>query len=133
MPQFPTGQIIQGATTRMLSAAEVAAYDAPFPDASYQAGPRVMPVLVPNTPDDPAAAANRAAWERLRVWDRPFVTLFSDGDPITGGGDAAFQAMVPGAAGQPHTTIVGGGHFLQEDKGAELARLLVDFMRATGG
>ncbi len=132
MPVFPTGQILQGATLSTLSPAEVAAYDAPFPDASYQAGARVLPALVPVKPDDPAVPANRAAWERLREWERPFVTFFSDGDPITRGGDAAFQSQVPGASGQPHTTVTGAGHFLQEDKGEELAHLLIDFIVTSG-
>ena len=81
----------------------------------------------------PASPANRKAWEVLEAWEKPFLTAFSDSDPITGGGDRVFQARVPGAKGQPHTTIVGGGHFLQEDKGEELVGVTVDFMRATGG
>jgi haloalkane dehalogenase len=83
---------------------------------------------VPTTPDDPAAAPNRAAWEVLKRWQKPFLTAFSDSDPITRGGDAFFQATVPGTANQPHTTIMGAAHFLQEDKGPELARVIVDFM-----
>jgi haloalkane dehalogenase len=133
MPVFSAGAIIQSATTTELSAAEVAAYDAPFPDSTYQAGARVMPTLVPITPDDPASAANRAAWDRLREWQRPFITFFSDQDPITRGWETEFQEGVPGAARQPHTVITGAGHFLQEDKGEELARLLVEFVRATAG
>ncbi len=106
----------------------IAAYDAPFPDGSYKAGPLAMPLLVPISPDDPAAAANRAAWDVLRSWEKPFLTAFSDGDPITGGGDAIFQRLVPGAQGQKHTTIEGGGHFLQEDRGEDLAEVVVQFI-----
>lgn len=106
------------------------AYDAPFPDPSYKAGPLIMPQRVPITADYPGAAENRAAWEVFRRWDKPFLTSFSDGDPITAGGDAVFQRAVPGAAGQPHTTIVGAGHFLQEQKGEEWARLIVEFIGA---
>lgn len=131
MPDFPSGSIVQSATVTALAPEVVAAYDAPFPDSTFQAGPRIMPVLVPITSDDPAAAANRQAWEVLRTWERPFLTLFSDGDPITRGGEARFQAEVPGAAGQPHQTITGAGHFLQEDKGEEIGRILVDFVRRT--
>ena len=87
--------------------------------------------LVPTKPDDPAAAANRAAWATLGSFQRPFLTAFSDSDPITGGGDAIFRRLVPGAKGQPHTTIEGGGHFLQEDKGPELARVIADFVAGT--
>ncbi len=86
---------------------------------------------MPTSPDDPASAANRAAWTVLERWKKPFLTAFSDADPITHGGDAVLQAKIPGAAGQPHTTIEGGGHFLQEDRGPELARVVVDFIRAT--
>jgi haloalkane dehalogenase len=106
-----------------------AAYDAPFPDDAYKAGARQFPMLVPTTPDDPASAANRASWETLRSWNKPFLTAFSDSDPITRGGDAVFQREVPGCAGQPHTTIAGGGHFLQEDQGEQLARVIVDWLR----
>jgi haloalkane dehalogenase len=83
---------------------------------------------VPTAPDDPAAEPNRKAWDALRRWEKPFLTAFSDSDPITRGGDRAFQSRIPGAAGQPHTTIAGAGHFLQEDKGPELAAVVVDFI-----
>jgi haloalkane dehalogenase len=86
---------------------------------------------VPTRPDDPAAPANRAAWEVLSRWDRPFLTAFSDGDPITAGGDRVFQKLVPGAQGMPHTTLAGGGHFLQEDVGPQLGRVVADFVAAT--
>jgi haloalkane dehalogenase len=108
-----------------------AAYDAPFPDDSYKAGARQFPMLVPTSPDDPAAAANRKAWDVLRAWKKPFLTAFSDEDAITRGGDRIFQSEVPGCAGQPHTTIRGGGHFLQEDCGPELARVVADWIAAT--
>ena len=107
-----------------LGAEVVAAYDAPFPDDTYKAGARQFPTLVPTSPDDPATAANRKAWETLRAWKKPFLTAFSDKDAITRGGDTAFQREVPGCAGQPHTTIEGGGHFLQEDCGEELAKVI---------
>jgi haloalkane dehalogenase len=108
-----------------------AAYNAPFPDDTYKAGARIFPSLVPITPNDPAAPANRKAWEVLSNFDKPFLTAFSDGDPITRGGERLLQKTVPGAKGQPHTTITGGGHFLQEDCGEELARVVVNFMQAT--
>jgi haloalkane dehalogenase len=130
--EFPVGRIVAGGCTSDLSAEVVAAYDAPFPDESYKEGARMFPVLVPTTPSDPAADANRRAWDVLGRWDKPFLTAFSDGDPITSGGDAIFQRTVPGAKGQPHTTISGGGHFLQEDKGEELGKIVVDFVRTSG-
>ena len=93
-----------------------------------KAGARQFPMLVPISPDDPASAANRSAWETLRAFTKPFLTAFSDHDAITRGGDTVFQREVPGCKGQPHTTIAGGGHFLQEDKGAELARVVADWV-----
>jgi haloalkane dehalogenase len=128
VPVFHAGGIVKGATVTELSPEVIAAYDAPFPDDRYLVGARQFPLLVPTTPDDPASIANRAAWEVLKRWQKPFLTAFSDSDPITRGGDAFFHAAVPGTAGQPHTTIVGAAHFLQEDKGPELARVIVDFM-----
>ena len=126
-PDFPVGRIVSGGCATKLSDAEIAAYDAPFPDDSYKAGPRQFPVLVPASDDDPAAPANRAAWEALEKWEKPFLTAFSDSDPITKGGDRVFQERIPGARGRAHVTIQGGGHFLQEDKGEELAGVVVKF------
>jgi haloalkane dehalogenase len=130
-PRFEVGRIIQNGTTTELPPEVVAAYDAPFPDDRYTAGARVFPALVPTRPDDPAAAANRAAWQVLTRWEKPFLTAFSDGDPITAGGDRVFRKLLPGAAGMAHTTLSGGGHFLQEDVGPELARVVADLVAAT--
>ncbi len=127
-PEFPVGGIVNGGCATDLSPAVIAAYDAPFPDESYKAGARQFPLLVPTSPDDPAAPANRTSWETLRAWTKPFLTAFSDLDPITRGGDSAFQRDVPGCAGQPHTTITGGGHFLQEDRGEDLAKVVAEWM-----
>jgi haloalkane dehalogenase len=129
--EFPVGMIINGATVTDLPPEVVAAYDAPFPDETYKEGARQFPVLVPATPEDPATAPNRNAWGTLESWDKPFLCAFSDQDPITRGGDQGFIARVPGTKGQAHTTITGGGHFLQEDQGEQLARVTVDFVRAT--
>lgn len=129
-PELPIGRIVSGGCAKGPLAAEVvAAYDAPFPDESFKEGARQFPILVPTTPDDPAHAANVAAWEVLRTFTRPFLTCFSDGDAITRGGDRRFRDEVPGAQGQAHTTIVGGGHFLQEDEGPQLAAVLNAFIQ----
>lgn len=128
---FPIGQIINGGCTTDLAPEVIAAYDAPFPDDTYKAGARIFPSLVPTTPDDPATADNQAAWDVLERFEQPFLIAFSDRDPVTKGGDAPFRAKVPGAEGQPHTVIEGGGHFLQEDRGPELARVIVEFIAAT--
>lgn len=121
---LPTGLLVAGAVVTPLAEEVRAAYDAPFPDASYKAGPRVMPSLIPLSPDMPGAAANVAAWESLAQFQRPFVCAFSDSDPITRGADRLFRERVPGAAGQPHVTLAGAGHFLQEDVPAELAEVV---------
>lgn len=131
VPEFNVGKIIAKAVTCELGADIMAAYDAPFPDDRYKAGARQFPTLVPVTPDDPAAAANRAAWGSLMTFGKPFLTAFSDKDPITAAAAPIIRKLVPGCQGQAHTTIANGGHFLQEDQGEALARVLVDFMRTT--
>jgi haloalkane dehalogenase len=128
VPELPVGLIVQRSIVTPIGPEIVAAYDAPFPDERYKAGARQFPLLVPAAPDDPAAPANRKAWEVLKAFKKPFLTAFSDQDPITRGGDRALQREIPGAAGQPHTTIANAGHFLQEDRGEELARVVVDFV-----
>ena len=128
---FPAGFILQSATVSELPADVLAAYDAPYPDETYKAGARQFPTLVPAVPDDPASEANRAAWRVLERFEKPFLCAFSDSDPITAGADKVFRSRIPGAAGQLHTTITAAGHFLQEDKGEELARVVVDFVRRT--
>ena len=129
--EFPVGGIVNGGCTSSLTPEVIAGYDAPFPDDSYKAGARVFPTLVPTSPDDPAADANRAAWRVLEHWDKPVLTAFSDGDPITRGGARPFESRIPGAQGQAHATVTGAGHFLQEDRGPELAAVIVDFVKAT--
>lgn len=125
---FHVGGIIKGGCATELPPEVIAAYNAPFPDDSYKAGARQFPVLVPTRPDDPASEPNRRAWEVLKQWQKPFLTAFSDQDPVTAGADRILRKLIPGCEGQPHTTISGGGHFLQEDKGEELARVVVDFI-----
>ncbi len=122
-PDLPLGQIVNMGTGRTLSTAEVAAYDAPFPDASYKAGACQFPTLVPITPEHGSVAENKAAWQVLAQFDKPFVTAFSDSDPITGGGDVYFQKLVPGAKDQPHVTLA-GAHFLQEDCPGDVAAVI---------
>lgn len=130
-PDFHIGRIVGNGTARGAAPEVVAAYDAPFPDDRHTAGARMFPALVPTSPDDPAAADNRAAWAVLSRWEKPFLTAFSDQDAITRGGERVFQKLVPGAQGMAHPTLAGGGHFLQEDVGPELARVVVDLIAAT--
>jgi haloalkane dehalogenase len=128
---FPTGGIVRGGCAKPVTPEVEAAYDAPFPDEAYKAGARQFPLLVPSRPDDPAHDANVAAWVGLAAFDRPFLCAFSDSDPITKGADRNLKERIAGAQGQPHTTIVGGGHFLQEDCGEELADVVVSFVSST--
>ena len=130
VPVFPVSAIINGATTTELPPEVLRGYDAPFPDERFKEGARQFPLLVPATPDDPAAESNRAAWQVLSQWQKPFLTAFSDSDPITAGGDALLQKLIPGCSGQAHTTIENGGHFLQEDQGEKLAGVVADFIQA---
>jgi haloalkane dehalogenase len=129
-PVFEVGRIVNSGCTTDLDAAVIAGYDAPFPDETYKAGVRQFPLLVPTTPDDPASLENRRAWSALRSWTKPFLTAFSDRDPITAGADEVLRAEVPGCEGQPHTTIEGAGHFLQEDRGVQLAEVVLAFVGA---
>ncbi len=125
IPVFPTGNILQGATVRELTADEVAAYDAPYPDETYKAGARIFPALVPTDPSMAGVAENIEAWKVLKTWTKPFLTGFSDQDPVSRGGEKIFQKLVPGAKGQPHAILKGGGHFLQEDVSEELSEMLI--------
>jgi haloalkane dehalogenase len=124
-PKFRAGSIVNGGTTRDLTAAEIAAYDAPFPDDRFQAGARAFPMLVPTTPDDPAAPANRAAWQILHRWEKPFVCAFGDRDPVTHGADEVLRKLIPGARGQRHVSLEGAAHFCQEDAGERLAEIII--------
>jgi haloalkane dehalogenase len=126
-PELPIGGVVQGGTVRGMTPEVRAAYDAPFPDERYKAGARQFPMLVPARPDDPGAAPNRAAWDRLRRFDKPFLTVFGDSDRITRGVDAVLQQEIPGAKGQPHVVVEKAGHFIQEDAGEELAEIVARF------
>ena len=132
VPIFPVSGVIKGGTVSTLSQETLDAYDAPFPSEEYKEGARQFPLLVPATPDDPQTQANRDAWERLKQFNTPFMTAFSDSDPVTAGGDKLMQSLIPGCRGVQHNTVVKGGHFVQEDKGPELADLLITFINATG-
>ena len=126
---FHIGGIVRGGCVTPMSTETIAAYNAPFPSEEYKTGARQFPLLVPITPDNPASEANRRAWDVLRKWQGKVLTLFSDQDAITAGGEKPFQKLLPGAAGQPHATIAGAGHFLQEDKGGELAEHMIAWLR----
>ena len=130
-PDFSVGDVMQTVGGKAPVTAEVrAAYEAPFPDARYVAGARKFPSLVPVFPDDPELPANRTAWEALAAFDRPFLTAFSDKDPVTAGAEKPLQKRIAGAKGVRHVTIRGAGHFLQEERGEAVAEAMIDFIRA---
>jgi haloalkane dehalogenase len=128
-PTLDVARLVQAGCQTTLPDDVLAGYDAPFPGPDFMAAPRAMPGLVPTSPDDPAAAANRAAWERLTAWDKPFLVAFSDRDPITGAMAPILKKLIPGAAGIEHPVIEGAGHFLQEDAGQRLGAVIADFVR----
>lgn len=132
-PWFPIGRIVKTGCVGGLSPQEVAAYDAPFPSGRYAVAARTFPGFVPTNPRDPEHQNNQRAWEIFKRWDKPFLTLFSNRDPVTRGGYRIWQKLVPGAQGQPHAITRNAGHFLQEDKGAEVALAIVAFMRGSPG
>lgn len=127
-PGFDIGKVIDKGTVKELSAEIIAAYNAPFPSEEYKAGARIFPKLVPVEFDDPEASKNRKAWELLAKWDKPFLTIFGDEDKIMKGAEKVFQKIVPGAQHQDHS-ILNAGHFIQEEKGEELAELLLAFYK----
>ncbi len=129
VPVFPAGQIVHKGTVAGLSDAAIEAYDAPFPDESYKEGARQFPTLVPTTPDNPESQANRDAWKVLMGFDKPWLCAFGDSDPITGAAAPVIQKLIPGCQGQPHTTLRGGGHFIQEDCGEELSRVVLEWLK----
>jgi haloalkane dehalogenase len=109
---------------------EYRAWAAPFPSEEYMAGPRQFPSLVPIIPDNPAIAANRAAWKVLESLEKPWITAYGDSDPVTRGAEKRFIDTVPGARGQAHTILAGAGHFIQDDAGEALASIIDQFIRA---
>jgi haloalkane dehalogenase len=130
MPFCPS-LFVLGATASPPPHDVLAAYDAPFPSEEFCAGPRQLPLLMGLTPSSACARLNARSLEVLAQFDRPFLTAFSDGDTATGGWAEVLRAHVPGARGRAHPTVTGAGHFLQEDRGLELAEVIARFVGAT--
>lgn len=130
-PELRASDFVAVTASTPLPPEVLAAYDAPFPGPEHTAGLRQMTALLPLTRNDPGARIGRRTMRALEEFDRPFVTAYSDGDPATRGWDAVFQERVPGARGQRHVTIEGAGHFVQEDAGPELGRIVADVVRTT--
>ncbi|HEX3317286.1 MAG TPA: haloalkane dehalogenase [Solirubrobacteraceae bacterium] len=124
-PDLPIGMILEGATTTDLPPKVVAAYEAPFPNPESKAGAQRFPLLVPLSDDEPGAAEMTAVREALRTWDKPALVAFSDSDPVFPFPRAgeAFTSLIPTAGEQ--LRIEGAAHFLQEDRGPEIADAMV--------
>ncbi|MFP6583676.1 MAG: haloalkane dehalogenase [Candidatus Hydrogenedentota bacterium] len=129
MEDMPVGQILQGATVSNLQPDIVEAYDAPFPDKTYKVGAHKFPLLVPISTDMEAAQYTGPAKKALGEWTKPALVMFSDKDPVTGGGDKAMRRLIPSATNEPEITITQGGHFLQEDRGEEIAEHIIEFIQ----
>lgn len=127
--EFEVSKVIQKATTTELIQEVLTAYDAPFPSEEYKCAVRKFPLLVPTQANDPESENNRKAWQALARFNKPFLTAFSDGDPITAGGDKIMQNKIPGCANQAHMTLIDGGHFLQEDVGEQLIKTAIQFFK----
>ena len=127
-PWFPIGKIIQSASIINLDKEIIKAYDAPFPSRRYKTGARVFPRLVPISPNNPESEKNRIAWQKLRSWEKPFLTVFGNRDPVTRGAEKQFQKYVPGCNNQNHQILKNAGHFIQEDKSHELSELIINFI-----
>jgi len=132
-PDLQIGRSILGgmAHPENITKEVVAAYEAPFPNVEYKAGAAKWPLLVPISPDNPASAEMQHAREVLSKWDKPALVMFSDKDPITGGGDKFFRSLIPTAKDQPEIVIKDAGHFLQEEKGEEISQHILDFIKRT--
>ena len=127
--EMDIGTVIQFGTIKQLNDKEIEAYNAPFPNETYQSGALAFPLLVPTTPSNPSSQFNRQAWNLLNQFSKPFLTLFSDSDPITAGADRLFQSTIPGAKGQKHSIIKQGGHFLQEDQPNDICKHIILFIK----
>ena len=125
---FPIGNIVNGGCLTDLAPEVIDAYNAPFPDDSFKEGARIWPSLVPTSLENPSASSNQKAWETLKNFNKPVICAFSDQDPVTRGGEKAFISAVPGADGQPHTTVENAGHFIQEDQPDQVVRVLIDLI-----
>jgi haloalkane dehalogenase len=131
-PDLPVGMVVNGATSSDLPDDVVAAYEAPFPSPESKGGAATFPLLVPLSEEDPAAATMGRVADELRSWSKPALVAFSDSDPVFPWPRAGerFVEMIP-TAGEP-VRIEGAAHFLQEDAGEEIARVMLEWLDAQG-
>ncbi len=129
--ELPISALVDGGTTRALTDGEKRAYDAPYPDGTYQASVKQFPLLIPVQPDNPGVPMCRDTWAYLETWTKPFLTVFGSNDLISykPGAHTKFQRLVPGAQGQPHVVLDGPNHFIQEDAPAELVTIIDAFVK----
>lgn len=127
-PVLKASWIVQMGTTSWIPIDVRAGYDAPFPNPKYQAGLRALPFLVPTTEDNPGSILNRELWRVLASLKVPILTVFGDHDPIFRGMDSTILKRMSGAKIQQHLVLAGAGHFIQEDRGNELAEIIINFV-----
>ena len=125
-PFIPVDLAIEVGALRKLDKEEKKAYRAPFPSSKYKAAIRALPSMVPISPNDAESIINKQLWKSLSRWEKPFLTIFGNRDPITKGGDLYMQKRIPGAVGQNHLRFE-AGHFIQEDNFKELAEIIIRF------
>jgi haloalkane dehalogenase len=129
-PVFPISGMVNKGVVNKLSPDVIKAYDAPFPDESFKAGPRSFPMIMPISADRPGVAENRAAWSKLASWEKPVLTLFSKHSAETEVPPTKFQQHIPGAKGQPHALLPDAGFYIVEDKSQELATRIMAFIKS---
>jgi haloalkane dehalogenase len=126
-PEIVPGQLVRISAVTELADEVVEAYNAPFPTAESKAGVLAFPELVPTELDHPSAAKMLEVRAALERWEKPALVLFSDSDPIFSPAAAErMAARIPGAG--PAEIVAGAGHFLQEEKGEEIAARIVRFL-----
>jgi len=128
-PSIPVSGVIQYASHTKISKPVLRAYDAPFPGRKYKAGARIFPSLVPGKKTDPAVKYLQAARTVLSQWNKPALVLFSDKDKVLGGLEKFFYKLIPSAHNQQRLMIKNAGHFLQEEKGEEIAKYIDAFIK----
>ena len=127
LPEFPQGEMVNSGVKNKLSAETIAAFDAPYIDETFKTGPRRFPMILPISPDDPAAPANQIAWAKLASWEKPVLTLYSSDFTGSSMGPDKILNQIPGTRGQNHALLDNAGFYIVEDKATELAERLLEF------